>query len=342
MASTGPTNNIADRAAEWAVEAAYGDMSPEARAALEAWLVADTRHRGAYMRARAWLRASEIAVVEEQAAPAGQSRASNMAAFDVAPSRPLRRGVVRWGGRALAGGVALAASMAALVAVGVPLPPPFGATEVAEAARVVKLKDGSVATLGRGAEIAVALSGDVRRVTLLRGEAQFKVAKDKARPFVVRSGDVYAQATGTLYSVTRVGETGGMVKVAEGSVLVWPRDERDQAVLLHPGGSLTLDPGPRRMPAPARATTPAVSRSRPLPPPELAQISLDDVPVKTGVARFNSLNSTKIVIADPTIADIRIVGLYRADDPEQFAQAVAAISDGVVVHDAGKIVVKLK
>lgn len=83
---------------------------------------------------------------------------------------------------------------------------------------------------------------------LLRGEATFKVAKDKARPFVVQSGDVYAQATGTVYSVRRVGLTGGTVKVREGSVLVWPHDERDQAVLLHAGGTVTLDPTRTRRP----------------------------------------------------------------------------------------------
>ena len=64
-------------------------------------------------------------------------------------------------------------------------------------------------------------------------------------PFVVQAGDVYAQATGTVYSVNRVDRTGGRVKVTEGSVLVWAQDERDQAVLLRAGGELTLKPAPR-------------------------------------------------------------------------------------------------
>jgi transmembrane sensor len=195
----------------------------------------------------------------------------------------------------------------------------------------VKLRDGSVVTLARGARIAFEVADGSRKVTLLGGEATFHVAKDKAHPFVVRSGDVYAQATGTVYSVNRIGNTGGAVHVTEGSVLVWARDERDQAVLLRAGGRLSLDPGPRAAP-PAPA----------LPPPELAQISLNDVPVSTAVARFNRVNHTQIVIADPAIGDAKVIGLFRADDPHQFARAVAALSNGSIIEQDGIIVIKSK
>ena len=240
-------------------------------------------------------------------------------------------------------GLAIAASGAALVAclvaaamIGMPA---FQQTDRAVAEKVVHFKDGSTATLGRGAQIEVALSNNIRRVTLLSGTATFTVAKDRARPFVVRSGDVYAEATGTVYAVSRVGPTGGTVKVVEGSVLVWAQDVRDQAVLLHAGGSLTLDPGPRSLPPSSLSATPRAPRQ---PPPEVAQISLDNVPVAAAVVRFNRVNSTKIVLADAALGEIRIIGLYRANDPERFAQAVAAISSGKVEHRSGEIVIKLK
>ena len=189
-----------------------------------------------------------------------------------------------------------------------------------------------------GARIEVAFSADHRRITLVSGRATFKVAKDKAHPFVVRSGDIYAQATGTVYSVGRVGPNGGTVKVTEGSVLVWARDERERAVLLHAGGSLTLDPG-----APPRPEAETVEAAAPrLPPPEPARISLDDEPISSAVVRFNRINSTKIVIADPEIGETRIIGLYRANDPERFAQAVAAVSGAQIEHEQGRIVIKMK
>src|SRR3546814_8633019 len=81
------------------------------------------------------------------------------------------------------------------------------------------------------------------------------------------------------------------------------------------------------------------SSSRRLPPPELAQISLDNVPVRAAVARFNRVNSTKIILADSAIGDVEIIGLYRANDPEQFAEAVAAIS-GARVEQSGSNIVR--
>lgn len=343
MASTGPTNSINDQAAEWAVEAVFGEMSPTSHAQLEAWLAADTRHRGAFVRARAWLRATEEVVIEAHSAPAAPKSAlstpfsDNVIRPDKIAFRPLRRGFSRWSGRALAGGAALAASVAAMVAVGVPVLGPFSRSGVVASQEVVTLKDGSIATLSQDAKIEISLSADYRRITLLSGEATFKVAHDKARPFVVQSGDIYAQATGTVYSVSRVGFTGGSVKVKEGSVLVWPRDERDQAVLLHAGGTVALDPGPS-LPKP----TSAASGPSGLPPPELAQISLDNEPVKSAVARFNRVNSTKIVIADSSIGETRIIGLYRANDPEEFARAVSMITDSQVEHSDREIVIRMK
>lgn len=353
MANTGPTDGIDDQAAIWAVEAADGDMTPESRADLERWLAADRRHRGAYIRARAWLRAAEEAVVEARAASVPLPAAAAPLVSDNdneqdygepsrpfaarTPARSLRRALSRWGGRIVAGGGALAASLAVLLALGVPLPSLFGGGGGAEGAgRLVRLRDGSVARLGPDARIQVMLAGDIRTITLLSGEATFDVARDKARPFVVRSGDVYAQATGTVYSVGRFGDTGGTVKVLEGSVLVWPRDERDQAVRLAAGGTVTLDPGPEPAPAP---DVPPVRR---LSPPDMARISLDNVPIAQAAQRFNRVNSTKIIIADPAIGEVRIIGHYKSNDPEQFARAAAMISGGYIRYVDGNIVIFMK
>jgi len=193
------------------------------------------------------------------------------------------------------------------------------------ARQIMKLRDGSVVTLTEGAQIDFALSDRDRKITLLSGAATFKVAKDPRRPFVVRSGDVYAQATGTEYSVRRLGDTGGAVHVDEGSVLVWARDDREQAVLLHAGGELTLDPGPGNV-------------APPLPAPAIAQISLDNVTIASAVARFNKVNRTRIVIEDAGIGAIRIVGLFSAHDPDQFAQAAAIVAGARVIHRQDEIV----
>lgn len=333
MNSPVPGNSINDQALHWAVEKAYGEMSPESRAELQAWLAADTRHRGAFVRAQAWMRATEDAVVQAQAAPLAAASADVPPTAEAVAPQPSRRGRLGHRGWAV-GGSAIAASVVALIlAGGLWRAPPKPGAQVA-APTVMALEDGSIATLSGNAEIQVALSDDARRITLLSGEAKFQVAKDKARPFVVRSGEIFAQATGTVYSVRRVGTAGATVKVQEGSVLVWPRDERDQAVLVQAGGMATLDPGPER----AAQAKPAATR---LPPPELAQISLDNVPISAAVARFNRVNSTKIVIADAAIGEVTMIGLFDANDPKAFARAVAAITGARVEYRSDGIVIKL-
>lgn len=328
MASSGLPDRISEQAAQWAVDAAYGEMTPESQAALDAWLAEDTRHRGAYARACASLYMLEDTVTEKR--PARVSHNDNSAdTFDT----PKRR--FRWAVPMVAGSAALAASVALFLAIGVPI---FPSSKQAPSYEVQTLEDGSVATLEPGTRIYFATSDRTRKVTLLTGKATFKVAKDKEHPFVVQSGSVYAQATGTVYAVSRFGRSGGSVKVTEGSVLVWQHDDRDQAVLLRAGDSVTLDPVPRK-PAPVAKRSPAPEVSL---PPDLAQISLDDVPIKDAALRFNRVNQTKIEIEDPAIGKATIVGLYPANAPEQFAQAAAIVTGGVVENREGSIVIKKK
>ena len=323
MASDDTTPRSDEQAARWAVRAAYGELTDQTDAELHAWLAADRRNRGAYLRAQAGLYVLEDAVLEDRRALAPDNDNGMESTSPVA----------RWGRRFAAGGLAIAASVTAFALLGLPLPLGGNAVEPQE---IVTLKDGSVATLGGDARIAIAMTDDARTITILSGEAIFDVAHDAERPFVVRSGDVFAQATGTVYSVRRAGTAGGTVSVSEGSVLVWARDERDQAVLLHAGGMLTLDPGPARL-AP-RPNSPVGS----LPPPEVAQISLDNVSIAAAAARFNRINRTRIVIADPEIAETRIVGLFNASDPATFARAAAALVDANIIVKEDEIVIKSK
>lgn len=239
-------------------------------------------------------------------------------------SRLDRTSIARWAIRIASGCVAIAASILVMIALDVNV-----LRHEPTSDQVMNLHDGSVVTLPQDARIEVAMSDHDRRIELLSGEATFKVAKDASRPFVVRSGEVYAQATGTVYSVRRLGVAGAAVHVEEGSVLVWAREDREQAVLLHAGGDLTLEPGPEMSEQTHTSTSPAV-----------AQLSLDGVSIASAVARFNSLNETKIVIDDAAVGEITIVGLFSAHDPEQFARAAAVVADARVVRRGRDIVLQ--
>lgn len=217
---------------------------------------------------------------------------------------------------------AVAACLLAVIFIG---PSHFlpGAPGAATALETLELADGSSITLIEDAEVTVQMTDHARSVTLESSQAVFNVARDTERPFVVRSGEVFAQALGTVYSVTRVGPRGALVSVSEGSVLVWADGKADQAIALVAGDQLTLDPG---------ALTPQAQGS--------GKISLDNESILAAAERFNRVTRTRIVVEDPVVGDVRIVGLFKANDPEQFAQAAALIAGAQVIHENGRIILR--
>ena len=307
-------DRIDEQAAVWAARNALDDMA--AADAFEAWLAADRRHQGAYLRAQAAYYVLEEAVLASPV-PTPSNDDDN-----VPVTVPSRR---RW---PLAAGMTVAAGLALTIVVGAPglldrLSP--------SASRALTLADGSSVTLEADGKIASAMVGRVRSVTLEHGAATFHVAKDPRRPFIVRSGQVYAEATGTVYLVRRVGASGGAVSVSEGSVRVWAEGARHKAVILHAGNALTLDPAKFAAAAvraePARAPT---------------EFWFDNTSIGEAAQRFNRVGGKQIIIADRAIGGVVIMGGFRSDRPEQFARAAATIAGARVVEHAGTLVIEKK
>ena len=86
--------------------------------------------------------------------------------------------------------------------------------------KVVTLDDGSTVELNTNTIIEVAYSKLQRKITLIRGEAKFDVAKDINRPFTVISGYNSFTALGTIFNVQRENSSSVELLVKEGSVLV--------------------------------------------------------------------------------------------------------------------------
>lgn len=284
--------DIEAAAARWVVRADRGDLDA---AELEAWLAGDTRRQGALVRAQAaWglLDRGRALEVEEE------------------PRRRVdRRGL-------LAGlGVAAAACVAVVVAPRL-LAARYG-TAVGEIRRV-PLADGSLAAINTDTALEVAMKPRRREVRLDRGEAWFQVAKDAERPFVVESGPVRVRAVGTAFSVRRR-DGGCEVLVTEGVVEVWSEGAGE---------------APRRVTAGERVfASDSAGAARPVPASleitrELAwregQIVLDGEAFGAAAEEFNRYNARKIVIADPALADQKLVGWFRTNEPESFARAAAA------------------
>jgi len=52
-------------------------------------------------------------------------------------------------------------------------------------------------------------------------------------------------------------------------------------------------------------------------------LDFDNIPLSEAVARFNRSAINTIVLADPSLGELRVSGVFRADDPMGFARALA-------------------
>lgn len=113
----------------------------------------------------------------------------------------------------------------------------------------VRLKDGSMAALAPGSQLKYLSSFAVTgREIFLTGEATFKVAPDKNKPFTVHAGSLATTALGTVFKITAWNAAKGPVRVQliSGKVKVQP-DSLAGIKALHPtylmpGEDLSFDP----------------------------------------------------------------------------------------------------
>jgi transmembrane sensor len=172
--------------------------------------------------------------------------------------------------------------------------------------RMLALEDGTRVYLNTDSEVVVQFDHRTRRVELRRGEALFEVAHNPDRPFVVAVGQSQIQALGTAF-VVRSDPLQVSVTLVEGSVVV---------------ETLRLDPGQRVTFAknqPARLDRPNLEKMTAW---RQGQISLDDARLGDTLLEMNRYSTVHLVTHDPQVAAIRISGVFRAGDTQNFLEAV--------------------
>lgn len=100
------------------------------------------------------------------------------------------------------------------------------------------LSDGTEVILNAGSSIEYFKDfSDKERIIKLKGEAFFKVAKEKDRPFKVLSGNVVTQALGTSFNVTAYKGDEVSVALVTGKVVLdnVKNTEKPQSLVLNPG-----------------------------------------------------------------------------------------------------------
>jgi transmembrane sensor len=197
--------------------------------------------------------------------------------------------------------------------------------------RTVRLADGSVVSLSADSQLQVDIGQAQRDLRLERGRARFEVAHD-ARPFVVRVAGGTVTARGTVFEITidnghrvTVNLLRGLVDV---SLPASGGDPRTSEVRrLSAGEMVTYDTMP--------TSTSAVQRLPDARPPEArsdetAARDYDEVRVADIIAEANRGSSVTIRLADPEVAEQKLSGRFRTDDPIRLADRLAALFDLVV------------
>lgn len=308
-------------AAEWVVRLATGGCSEAQKATLEAWLAADPAHEVAFERANlAWERTERLralaAVEHAWTAPEPAQR---------------RRG---W---KVPARVAAAVAVSAAVAGGGLLwawgPTRAYATAVGER-RVVVLEDGSRVEMNTDTRLEVRISPTGRRAKLVRGEALFEVRSDPRRSFVVRAQDEEVRGSATAAFNVRLAEQAVKVLVVDGDVEVrgrtGPEGRPFESRL--PAGALGVFGA-----AGAEARSTSSGEAERTLAWRYGAIILSGESLSEAAAEFNRYNLKPIVVADPSIAGLRLGGYFKQADVEGFARALQT-GFGVKAVDTGKAI----
>jgi transmembrane sensor len=294
-----PSARVRAEAAAWVARMHADEHSPEREAGLRVWLGESDDHRRAFDRlTRAWEQAGKIRL---RARP------------DAMATEPRRRArYVPWAAAAAAT-LVLAVSAAVYY-----LRVDAIATEVGQQ-RVRLLSDGTRVTLNTNTRIEVNYDDHARRIRLIRGEAWFEVAKSATWPFLVSVDGEVIRALGTSFIVRHDGAQDLSVTLVEGRVSVTPVDknaEPDAARVLSPGQRLVF----------SRHATAAVDR------PELTRVTawrhgrveFDATSLAEAAAEMNRYSKTRVILADADLARLRIGGVFRAGDSEEFVRIVTS------------------
>lgn len=296
-------HEIDTEAADWAARIDSGPLGQELERALQEWIASDPRCLGAFGRMRA------IALTTERARALGPD--FDASAFSTPPTR-------RW---VLVAGSAIAATMLVGVIGGREVLRNRGHFQTAKGeTRVVALKDGSVVTLNTASEIVVNYSEQQRSVELIRGEALFDVAKNRARPFIVAAGHTSVRVVGTSFSVRRLDKAPVQILVREGIVdVLKPALEGGRAVRITANMRAVTEAEKAEI---ATSSVGDAEMHR-----EMAwrdgQIVFEGETLERAAAEFSRYSDIRIVIADPRLAHEEIAGLFRANDPVGFAKSIA-------------------
>lgn len=315
-------------AAAWLARIDRAPLTPDEEAELDAWLAGDSRREGAFAKA------TVVALYTDRARTLGHAYADGDTG---APAQPWRASHAhgrsrRW--MLATGGAVAAAAVGGVVVAGYEIWKPADEFQTQRGEiRRLQLADGTVVTLNTATKVTVKYTTDHRHIQLVEGEALFDVAKNPLRPFYVDAGDIRVRAVGTSFTVRKLLGASTQVLVSEGIVEVTQNDRGEaEPVRLIANQQVVARPN---APIKTAALAPAaVAR-------ELmwrqGMLSFSGTSLGEAAEQFSRYSDPQITVDDPAIAKETITGLFSANNPEGFAQAVAVSLNLSARTESGKI-----
>ncbi|MFW7268200.1 FecR family protein [Gluconacetobacter sp. Hr-1-5] len=307
--------DISDTARHWIVRMASGEMTEEELAQFREWRAASPDHNTVFEQERRLWRALRISSAQDQAVQASWTRMGR--------KQTLKTGLFSL--------TAIAASAAIFL-----YAPSFRTWLQADqwtgtTIQTVALTDGSEAILDSDTAIAIHYSAHHRDITLLQGNALFKIRHDADRPFRVTDQDGRIEDVGTVFEVRDAPEH-VTVSVSQGLVDVYTPSTHSVAVRLREGERLAY----------AHGTTFPVERD--ISPDDIAawsrgDLTLDNATLAEAVRAISRYRHGAVYVWGDAPAASRISGVFRIDQPDEALSTIAATSGMKIVHLPGHIVV---
>lgn len=293
--------------ADWFARLRGGPITPRLDARFRHWISADGANERRYERQEfLWELSGELA------SDAEIESLTHDAQHDAPSDRARRNRTLEGNQRRMLAWAAGIATISALSAGWILLNrEPEGtayATNVGEQRSVV-LPDKSRMMLNTATRVRVSF-GKIRSVVLEQGEATFTVMPDPKRPFEAHAGGGVARALGTEFNVLSAAD-GVTVSVLSGVVSVAPGEQSgtgtaSRSSILRSGQAAHYAPR-----SPAKIGVAEVSRINGW---HSQRIVLENVRLDAALAEFNRYTDTPLQLADDSLADLRLSGVFRVGE----------------------------
>lgn len=292
------------QAERWLARLRASDCSAAERREFDAWRTAQTTHAEAHAQAeQLWSRLDELAEDPEIMQWRREARQS-------ARANPSRNGRLRW--------LAFASLAAVVLCTGFVTWWFVGGSSVSSYAtahgeqRSVVLADGSRLVLNTDTLLDVDFTRHTRRVRLRRGEAMFEVTHDADRPFVVKAGGNTISDIGTRFDVRDSG-TQTLVAVLEGAVAV---ARGANTAELTAGEQIVAGDGAWIRGRADLAMTSGWTQGR---------LVFRSTPLDEAVTEVNRYGPDHLVLADPSLAQLKISGEFRIGNTDALVRALQSV-----------------